>query len=239
MSSDEAHALNLQVFREDTEAGRLLRRLYGVERHTTKVIAYPKLKVRRNSISTDSNRPNWNLSYNNRERIEVSDKKICVPKVGSSIRNNNQKNDIHSKLDVIPRRKTYESCVQTIHDLKTFSKAYRPPNQKFIATEDEKIKLAQIFENSNVEGKQAEHSRELCNTTTTQNSLTGPSASEMANLIYQEIKERRQFQDEMESFDEKYSKNRNAMAADIGNRLNELMKYDKALAKKLLEELNY
>jgi hypothetical protein len=239
MQSGESQAVNWKIFREDTEAGRLLRRLYGdVEQHATKDFAYPRHNVKRNTLFTTTlNRPKWNLSHHNRESSKVMKNKVSVPKVGKIVRNH-QKCPNQTKLNAIPRRKTYASCAQTINDLKTYAMAYRPPNQALTTTEDEKIKLAEMFENS-AEEKQVLDHREESKLKKTETISEGPSTSSMANQIYHEIKERHQFQKEMELIDDKYSKKRNAVTADIRNRIHELMRYDQALAKKLLEELQY
>ena len=233
MNSEGNLVLNWKIFREDTEAGRLLRRLYGVDHHAKNDIAYPRPKVKRNSLPTTIHRPNWTFSRHDGESRKVSNKKISVPKVGNRMQKNNHHGEMQNKLHAIPRRKTYTSCAQSVNELKTYAMAYRPPNQKLTTTEDEKIKLAQLFEKS-AESIESEDVREEGKTKTTGSILQGPSVSDMANQIYQEIKERHQFQIEMESFDDKYSKNRNKVIADINNRIKELMKYDKELAKKLL-----
>lgn len=235
MNSEGSQALNCKIF-QDTEAGRLLRRLYGVEQHTKNNISYPKLKLKRQSLPTLTTRPNWTFSHHNRESSKVLNNKISVPKVGIRIKKNNH-GELHNKLNVIPRRKTYTSCAQSVDELKTYAMAYRPPNLKLTTTEVEKMKLAQLFENAAEFREQSEDVGEECKATMNDNNIVqGPSNSDMANQIYLEIKERHQFQKEMESYDNNYSKNRKKMIADINHRIHELMKYDKELAKKLLME---
>jgi hypothetical protein len=248
MNGDNSIEVNWKIFRKDPQVGKLLCRLYGAEEQYLGHVTYPPMKT--TTVSSITKRSNWTFSFRNPAGKKVKKGNISVPKVGSTRKNPNGLTTrvLQGTIDAIPRRKTMESCTKTIRDLKTYAKAYRPPNHKVLTNEEEKDRLSKVLENYNQrggslssrEGKN-EDSTHICTSSKFNESshlcLTeGPSKSIMANQIYHEIKERCHFQLEMEGLDHNYS-SAATIQSDIMNRINELMKYDKDLAFKLINSM--
>ena len=269
-----------RVFRRDTEAGRLLSRLYGTNTASTSTststntstrtrtcnstqdeINYPQIKTKDTDLSS---RSRWNSGstyvHSNEEHSSILEKQkkaasVRVPKVGS--RNINRRgqgqghrnrNPKHLSIEAIPRRKTQNSCNEMIEGIKSQSKHYRPP-----ITSDhdkDKKKLCDEFENGGGKCLPLELTALPSSTTDTDNcncvdDSTSPSAgdemklgfaTEMANQIVLEIQERRAHQLEMEKNGAGEETMRVKVVKDIAERMRELMMYDPAMAKRLMNE---
>lgn len=134
-----------RAFKHDTEAGRLLARLYGVEGSGNKPkISYPKLKSSstKKQLQHDSQ---WRAvgAPNTRDPTEkrydrTKAAAVPVPKFGRNKPNRT------AAVDIIPKRKPAVSCKIELDHRKQRSEAYRPPKQNVIYSEEEKNKLNEI-----------------------------------------------------------------------------------------------
>ena len=139
-----------RAFKQDTEAGRLLARLYGVEAGSNKPkVSYPKLKPkqkgRENGESNLQHKTQWRSvgAPNTRDPTEkrydrAKAAAVPVPKFGRN------KGKRKAEVDIIPRRRPAASCKVEIDHGKQNKKAYRPPRQNAVYTDAEKDKLNEI-----------------------------------------------------------------------------------------------
>ena len=172
MTNDEA---NWKIFRRDTEAGRLLSRLYGVS-NSQQQLNYPKQRRRRRvnisetsddddvekNSATTSSRP-WRTTYScqgwskaaeeERERERKNNiaraLSLSVPKVGRGRQHSSRHSGlmIHAaKVDQIPRRKTEVRCRHDQEHAEFANKNYRPPCSYATSSDEEKQRLNIAFE---------------------------------------------------------------------------------------------
>lgn len=225
---------NWNVFRKDTECGRLLSRLYGSTVDASCQISYPKLNIKADDTSK---RSPWGIEgskHNKGGKIDIKKraKSVRVPKVGKTKDNS----FIHDKISLLPRRKSESACKSTVQESTSYRSAYRPPNRSFTTSAMEKDRLSNLFERG---GKGLP--QELTTLPLQKEKLgkevsePGPSESEMANQIFSEIQERRRFQEEMENSGAG-DESRATILTDITKRMKELMKLDEDLARQLMHE---
>ena len=143
----ESNSDSWKVFNRDTEAGRLLSRLYGVA--PSGRVSYPKHQRRRRRRVTDGNASNdtkndeiptrsWKTTYTvhgwnkaceeeekERERKENISRALSlkVPKVGRGVaeqRHSSVVDTSHAsiKIDLVPRRKTELGCSASVQEIK-------------------------------------------------------------------------------------------------------------------------
>jgi len=248
MPSKEKNEPNWKAFRNDTEAGRLLSRLYGVGTSSPQ-IQYPKLKTKGEDDLTKRSR--WSIAAAGKQgAADNSPQKraiasVHVPKLGK------KKSELPSNLSKIPRRKTVESCNKIIEDTRIMRNKYRPPNQMATSTDEEKERLCEVFEYGGGKGLPLELTNPKSELPSKQRTKVGskasstdsttssssrdkcPSTSAMANQIASEIKERRAFQSAMEQ-NSAGDARREDIVDEITKRMKELMKHDAALARKLM-----
>jgi hypothetical protein len=163
--------VNWQVFRRDSEAGRLLSRLYNANTSLQR-INYPKAKQRRRPRETGATKTNnvddekrpWKTTYTchgwNKvaEEERESERKINiqralslnVPKVGVVGRGGESRHTINTginnqRVDQIPRRRSELSCLHDQADIGFANKQYRPPCSFAKSSSEEKQRLAQVF----------------------------------------------------------------------------------------------
>ncbi len=173
MTKDEA---NWKVFRRDTEAGRLLSRLYGVP-SSSQQVNYPKQRRKRSvTISESSNedegvendsateltsRP-WKTTYScqgwNKAAQEEREKErknniaralsLTVPKVGRGKQHSSRHTltAASAKVDRIPRRRTEVRCRHDQEEVEFVNKKYRPPCSYAKSSDEEKQRLNNAFE---------------------------------------------------------------------------------------------
>lgn len=165
--------VNWQVFRRDSEAGRLLSRLYNTNTSSQRV-NYPKAKQRRrpresgatktsSSNNDDDQKRPWKTTYTchgwNKvaEEERESERKINiqralslnVPKVGSGRGESRHtiNNGINNqRVDQIPRRRSELSCLHDQADIGFANKKYRPPCSFAKSSSEEKQRLARVFD---------------------------------------------------------------------------------------------
>ncbi len=148
-----------QVFKHDTEAGRLLSRLYGYPSNSSNSsnsnrINYPKIKTKAPNCSREdlSQRVPWN-QQKKQDSSSISRRRksaaVKVPRVGvgggggSSSTATSKTNSL--TLDKIPRRKTQASCKNTLENNFLLSSNYRPPC-KVLPNDIEKERLCELHE---------------------------------------------------------------------------------------------
>lgn len=245
MPSNENLEPDWKVFRKDTEAGRLLSRLYGtnVNHSQGQGIRYPNLKKKERDLS---GRSRWNSGLQEKQRYNILEKQkraasLRVPKVGKS----EQQHQKQLSIQAVPRRRTGSLCKKTIEENRIMNKSYRPPNQVKMSSDQEKEKLCEHFERQGgkclpleltlLPRKKEDEKTEDSHTTNGPNEDKASVKSAMANQIVLEIQERRAFQSEME-INCAGADSRETIVDDISNRMRELMKYDPNLARKLMKD---
>lgn len=226
--------INWQVFRRDTEASRILGRLYGEERkEVINKIHYPKLKLNDSSEELKSRSrftTYCSKSLDNRDIIERRKKasSVIVPKLGRS------KTMKISKLSSLPRLKPFVQCQKQIQENKEYNHAYRPPNIKNLC--DEKNRLVEAFER-NV-GKSLPVMPDVIIPTDSKGRYNDNKRIEelsWTEQIVSEIKERRDFQRKMEE-NGCGDESRERVCREITDRLRELMVHEKEVALTLMKE---
>ena len=139
-----------KAFKKDSEAGRLLARLYGVEGTGNKPkVSYPKLKPKRKGKGDDDSTLHHDSQWRAVGAPQTRDPKekrydrakaaaVPVPKFGR------KRPKRTAAVDIIPKRKPAASCKVEIDHQKQNKRAYRPPRQNGVCTEAEKEKLNEI-----------------------------------------------------------------------------------------------
>uniref|UniRef100_A0A6S8RH26 Uncharacterized protein n=1 Tax=Chaetoceros debilis TaxID=122233 RepID=A0A6S8RH26_9STRA len=238
-----------KVFRKDTEAGRLLSRLYGVASTSQHApVNYPKIKISTEKEEELHQRSQWSIKNTSSGRDEnKSATMVSVPRFGT-----NKQKEIKCKNHVsrIPRRKPHNACLNEIHDNRALNETYRPPHNGFLTNSTtEKDILCDAFQYGDgcALPKAALPSEELrekykqrsipahnggIETISSVSDLT--SSSKVAMQIVKEIEERREFQASMED-NCAGDTSRNKIVEEISTRLKELMKIDPILARSLMK----
>jgi hypothetical protein len=247
--SSEEHSW--KVFQRDTEAGRLLSRLYGCTPSQSRV-SYPSAKQRRRS--TEEKQPNenpskWKTTYTvhtlnkTEEREKENERKnnitrallMKVPKFGQNVQRRTI-DGAYAKVDQIPRRKNVTGCINSVEEAKFLNKKYRPPAAHAFSSEGEKQRLSDMFSrgkdltglgNSNGDSSAIERS-----TTSKQSSMP----KSLFDQIFQEIKERREHQLEMERLGAGES-TRQTTVNEIQSRLHQLRRIDPSKAADVIKML--
>ena len=233
-----------KIFQRDTEAGRLLSRLYGCSPSQTK-ISYPKQRRRRvtsNEKQTEKTEKAaaraWKTTYTvhtlskseeeekeNERRNNISRAlSMKIPKVGRQ--STTQKNTIDvAEVDLIPRRKTESGCRTNLDQVKFLNKKYRPPAAHAFSSDAEKQRLNDLFSG----GKGECLPENLASNNSAERPRTGSSCKQLPTClfdqVYQEIKERRAHQLEMEKLGAGEA-TRQSTVNEIQSRLNQLRKID-------------
>ena len=158
-NSNESNGDAWKIFNKDSEAGRLLSRLYGVA--PTRRVTYPKVQRRnsttdRGATADNCNRKcSWKTAYTvhgrdkaveemkERERKENAAKalSLAIPKVGRGSATSVRKQIV----DLMPRRKTEMGCKSTIEETILKKRLYRPPHTRTTSSDEEKNRLQQIM----------------------------------------------------------------------------------------------
>ena len=246
-----------RAFRHDTEAGRLLARLYGVDnRSNTTNISYPKIKkqlpnnqqqplhhdAQWRSVGAPHTRDPTDKRY---DRAKAA--KVPVPKFGR----NKIDSARSSAVDRIPHRRSARSCSNEVANGRKQSGAYRPPRQNDIYSEAEKEKLSEIntYRGGKILPTDLTHpvaplpseiekrQREADRLRKSQSQMDEPHASQSSSTLFDqilnEINERRAWQSEMEVIGEG-GKSRQKTVEEISARVKELHRIDKVRAQQVL-----
>ena len=246
-----------RAFRHDTEAGRLLARLYGVDnRSNTTNISYPKLKAKQNPNNqqqTLHHDAQWrSVGAHTRDPTEkrydrAKAAKVPVPKFSR----NKIDSTRSSAVDRIPHRRSARSCSNEVANGRKQSGAYRPPRQNDIYSEAEKEKLSEIntYRGGKILPTDLTHpvaplpseiekrQREADRLRKSQSQMDEPHASQSSSTLFDqilnEINERRAWQSEMEVIGEG-GKSRQKTVEEISARVKELHRIDKVRAQQVL-----
>lgn len=245
-----------KVFNRDTEAGRLLSRLYGRPPSKSIAVSYPKQRRRATNKDTSSSKENatasrvWKTTYTvnglskSKELEREKERKnnieralsISVPKVGRgggqqrhTIDGKREDSGAAAKVYLIPRRVSELGCKASVDKIKYVNGKYRPPALNAFSSEKEKARLSDIF--SGGSGKSLPE--ELTHRPTRS---TAPQPNSLFDQIYQEIIERRQHQMEMEQM-RAGDATREATVIEIQVRLEQLKKLDPGRAIDVVTKL--
>ena len=245
-----------RAFRHDTEAGRLLARLYGDANHGNSSasakpkISYPKLKpkspgINRNQAPLRHNAP-WRAvgAPSTRDPTEKRYDRskaasVPVPKFKS------KQQTLHapscSAVDRIPHRRSQKLCSNEIAKGRANRGAYRPPRQNVIYSEEEKSKLSEI--NACRGGKilptdlthPIAHPSEIQKQRSSLDSRHSHTREPtLFDQILDEINERRAWQSEMEAVG-CGAESRQKTVDEISARVKELHQIDKTRAQEVLK----
>lgn len=245
--SDDTQAW--KVFNRDTQAGRLLSRLYG-EKPTSKV-SYPQQHRRRRRRPTNNSakEDNWKTtgcvkSWNKTAEEEKEKERktniaralsLNVPKVGlhdkrhSSTYNNK---GLTLKIDNRPRRKTELACRNTVEETIHKQKLYRPPHAHNFSSDSEKKRLQTLMKDG--KGLPQELSINPPKPDKPKDTATRPAT--LFDQIHQEILSRRKWQRQMEESGAG-SATRETIAYEIKERLEQLKKIDSQRALVVVQQL--
>lgn len=230
------------AFKRNTEAGRLLSRLYGVEGDVSSQIKYPKLKTK---PKTRNNTQDHRAEHENQWRAVgapgIRDPKekrydrarasrLPVPKVSKQ-----QVNHVPA-VDAIPRRRSATSCNFQISEGRQNRRAYRPPHQNKVHSKAENMDGGRalprdLSQPAPAKGKGKRNARKDA-------TLSPEEAkAKLFDQIANEIKERRQWQTSMEEIGAG-AKTRRKVAEEISGRMQELLNLNPKKSKALLLKLN-
>lgn len=141
---DEDSSPDWRVFKHDTEAGRLLSRLYGVRPNARPQIKYPNLKTREICGSAQQ-RSHWK-SPGQGQQVERKGfdrsraASVTAPKVGRAAQDKPA-----SAVTLIPRRKNEVACQEEQLAIESVRHTFRPPNRGDYSTDREKDRLNELF----------------------------------------------------------------------------------------------
>ena len=128
-------------FGMDTEAGRLLNKLYAGSQHKPK-INYPAVRTRRSKGPKPKFIPGGGkASVDPRARTRVDTSNMYVPKVGRG----KKKKKTHA-IDLITRRKAKQEIFDQNKEDEVHRMRYRPPLRRPVATETNKRLLQAQFQ---------------------------------------------------------------------------------------------
>lgn len=245
-----------KIFRHDTEAGRLLSRLYGVRTSTT-LVNYPKLQRRRSdNCAKDNNAKVWKPTYcthgRNQEEREENEKQrhahkaralsLVVPKVGKGgcgVHDIHTFENSNAKIDMIPRRRSQHQCKEVINGYTFVNKKYRPAHSHSFSSEAEKQRLTSLF------GEKSGRClpEDLTNPPAIQRGRDrddekqqGTKNVTLFDQICQEVVERREHQLAMDELGAG-SPTRESTAIEIKKRIEQLMKIDREKAIDMTKKL--
>jgi len=130
-------------FGMDTEAGRLLNKLYaGSLRKPT--INYPPVRTRKKM--NEENKPTFipgggNVGVNARAKTKKDTSSLFVPKVGMG-----KKQQRSHAIDLITKRKPKQEIIDQRKEANVQRNRYRPPHRKEVATDSQKRLLQAHFQ---------------------------------------------------------------------------------------------
>jgi len=136
------HKQNWKVFNDGSEAARLLSRLYGVSPSASDLITYPKVKIKKRQLPLRWNAVSKDSSNNDKKNYKSNVRSLKIPKFGNARTNMN--NSTLDLIDILPRRKKVQTCLQEIEKVDEMMSAYRPPNRTCLS-ETEKERLSNVF----------------------------------------------------------------------------------------------
>ena len=241
-----------KVFRKDTEAGRLLSRLYGVASTSQHApVNYPKIKISTEKEEEVQQRSQWSIKNTSSSGRNAHTKRsattVRVPRFGT---NRQKEIKCQNHVSRIPRRKTHNACLNEIHDNRALNETYRPPHNGFLTNSTtEKDILCEAFQYGDgcalpkvaLPSKELREKYKQClipahneGMKTILPASDPTTSSKVAMQIVKEIEERREFQASMED-NCAGDMTRNKIVEEISTRLKELMKIDPIAARSLMK----
>ena len=218
-----------KIFKKsDAHASKLLSRLYGQRNDGENAISYPKIKTKSRPLD---NRHEWNVNKQSQEKRERA-KLVKVPVVGKG----KEKADQADKLLKMGRKKNIQECMKELHVSKSVTSTYRPPATIKDSSEVAKVKLQESFQRG---GKALPDELIPKLESAKKTSVVEPKenlSKSLATQIYHEIVERRAFQSQMEKRGEG-GKTRAKVTEEIAERVKQLHKLDKDLAKNVMKDI--
>ena len=239
-----------RAFRHDTEAGRLLARLYGDANHGNSSasakpkISYPKLKPKSSGIIRKQaplrHDAQWRAvgAPNTRDPTEkrydrAKAASVPVPKLKS--KQQTLHSHVPSAVDRIPHRRSQTLCNNEIAKGRASRGAYRPPRQNVIYSEEEKAKLSEI---NACRGGKSSPIAPLPSEIPKQRSLDSKHSHTREPTLFEqildEINERRAWQSDMEAIG-CGAESRQKTVDEISVRVKELHRIDKTRAQEVLK----
>jgi len=140
---------SVNAFR-NTEAGRLMARLYNAPVTASSRINYPKPKKRNKhhnkSAITWSNEQQWRAVNSANTQCDPRRSEFDWGKARNvHVPSFRKKFKQPSKVDIIPKRKSAQECQENIQHHEMLREAYRPGNTSGFSTDAEKCRLNEIF----------------------------------------------------------------------------------------------
>ena len=244
-----------KIFNRDTEAGRLLSRLYGVKPCVSQPPEPSKRRRRRTTDNPEedvgdvaaSTTRSWKTTFTVHSRDKVAEEEkdrvkkenavkrmsLVVPKVGRS--SSSEISNKKKRIDKIPRRKSEMGCKNAIEDTMEKKRMYKPPHLKDVSSDKEKARLQKIMT-----GDESPSPPKLRIASSSSKHGSGKSLrlsveEEVTTLFDQllsEIYERRQHQLAMEEMGAGAA-TRESTAIEIKQRIDQLRKLDPQRASKV------
>lgn len=233
-----------KIFNRDTEAGRLLSRLYGVKPSVTQPEPSKRRRRRTHNPEEDEGAAvapttrSWKTTFTVHSRDKVAEDEkdrvkkenaakrmsLVVPKVGRSSDGDNKK-----KVDKIPRRKKEMVCKNAIEDALEKQRMYKPPHSKDVSSDKEKARLQKLMTGES----QSPSPPKLRIASSSSKHGSGKSVHPLVeeeettlfDQLLSEIYERRQHQQAMEEMGAG-ADTRNSTAIEIKQRVDQLRKLD-------------
>lgn len=241
-----------RAFRHDTEAGRLLARLYGDANHGNSASAKPKISYPKLKLKSSGNRDQAPLHHDAQWRSvgapntrDPTEKRYDRAKAASvpvpKFKSKQQTLHVPSAVDRIPQRRSQKLCSNEIAKGRANRGAYRPPRQNVIYSEEEKAKLSEInaCRGGKILPKDLTHPiAPLPSEIQKQYSLDSRHPHKgnptLFDQILDEIEERRAWQSEMEAIG-CGTESRQRTVDEISARVKELHRIDKVRAQEVLK----
>jgi len=124
-----------QAFDTSTEAGRMLKKLYGgAAGHPN--IAYPKLTTKPAPTGPKPSFVGGGARVGARDPRDASRKKVSV-----AVPHRKRPESQYRPIDFVRRKKTVGAIEEGMADMRMRNDAYRPPRTRVFSTEDEKARL--------------------------------------------------------------------------------------------------
>jgi hypothetical protein len=233
-----------KIFNRDTEAGRLLSRLYGVKpsvsqphapstRRRRRTNDYPEEDV--GDVATSTTR-SWKTTFTVHSRDKVAEEEkdrvkkenavkrmsLIVPKVGRLSSSDGGSNN-KKRMDKIPRRKTEMGCKNAIEDTLEKKRMYKPPHLKDVSSDKEKTRLQKLMTGES-ESPSPPKLR-IASSSKQHPPVVEDEVTTLFDQLLSEIYERRQHQQAMEELGAGVA-TRDSTAIEIKQRIDQLRKLD-------------
>jgi len=264
-SANDRNQENWRAFGNDTEAGRLMHKLYGNQ--FKPVISYPAFKTKKTEQSGKWMPNAKNANASDPRMAKFNKKKAMALKV--PVQGRRQSNG-YAMVDLVPKRRNAADCNSFVEDINMRTNAYRPANLNAYSADAEKERLAEVFTYkgghalplelcamvgpmpSEIRRKQQESLRVEEAKANRRKRLNGgvdpmereevakapvkSTKDQLFDQVYDEIKERRAHQEAMEETGQGKD-TRRSVANEISARVSKLSALDPGRAADVMQEL--